>query len=302
MKQRLHFGLLFTLVLSLAAPPSAFAWGEHGHAVAGRAAALKMPEQVPKFFRQSVGQLSYLNPEPDRWRDRAESAVSPALNAVSAPDHYIDLELVPEGGLNAPDRYALISELIKAGRKPSEAGFLPFCILEQFQRLRVEFRLWRAEQDAQKRAWIEQRIVNDAGILGHYVADGANPHHTTIHHNGWVGENPKGYTTEKDFHYRFESEFVQTHIQLSDVLPRVGVEARVLENPREAINAFLRDSHARLEELYDLEKREKFNAATTGTDHKKFAAARLAAGAAMLRDLWWTAWVTSATAAPPVTK
>lgn len=302
MKQRLRFCLLLSLIALLAAPPPAFAWGDHGHLLAGRAAALKLPEQMPKFFRQSTDHLSYLNPEPDRWRDRAEAAIYPTLNAASAPDHYIDLEFVPAGGLDAPDRYAFILELVKAGRRPNEAGFVPFRILEQFQRLRVEFRLWRAEQDAQKRAWIEQRIINDAGILGHYVADGANPHHTTIHHNGWVGENLKGYTTEKDFHYRFESEFVQTHIQLSDVLPRVGVEARVLENPREAINAFLRDSHAKLEELYELEKREKFDAATTGADHKKFVAARIAAGAEMLRDMWWTAWVTSATAVPPAAK
>jgi hypothetical protein len=33
---------------------------------------------------------------------------------------------------------------------------------------------------------------------------------------------------------------------------------------------------------------------TTTPEHKAFAAARLAAGAEMLRDLWYTAWVTSA--------
>jgi hypothetical protein len=41
--------------------------------------------------------------------------------------------------------------------------------------------MWRAEKDSNKRKWIEQRIINDAGIPGHYVIDVANPHHTTIH-------------------------------------------------------------------------------------------------------------------------
>lgn len=294
MKQKLRFCLLLSVTLVLSLPPTVWAWGEHGHSIAGRAAAIKVPDQMPKFFRRLVDQLSYLNPEPDRWRDRTESNINPALNAATAPDHYIDLELVPEGGLTAPDRYAFTTELVKAGRKPNDAGFLPYRIMEMFQRLRVEFRLWRAEKDNDRRKWIEQRIINDAGILGHYVTDGSNPHHTTIHHNGWVGDNPQGYTTEKDFHGRFENEFVRTHVQVSDVLPHVGNDARVIEKPFEEIVRYLRDSHAKVTDLYELEKREKFSAATTSPDHKRFAEERLAMGAQMLRDLWWTAWVTSA--------
>jgi hypothetical protein len=299
MKQRLRFCLPLFVALALAFPPAARGWGDHGHSISGRAAALKLPDAMPKFFRKSADQLSYLNPEPDRWRDRGESNIYPAMNAASAPEHYIDLEFVPEGAMNAPDRYAFIIELTKAGRKPNEAGFVQFRILELFQRLRVEFRLWRAEKDSKRRKWIEQRIVNDAGILGHYVTDAANPHHTTIHHNGWVGENPQGYTTERDFHGRFENEYVRTHVQLGDLLPRVGGTARTLENPREAIIQHLTDSHKQVEELYRLEKREKFSAATSAAEHKQFAASRLAAGAEMLRDLWWTAWVTSAAPGNP---
>jgi hypothetical protein len=282
MKQRLRFCL--PLLLALAFPPAARGWGDHGHSISGRAAALKLPDAMPKFFRKSADQLSYLNPEPDRWRDRGESNIYPAMNAASAPEHYIDLEFVPEGAMNAPDRYAFIIELTKAGRKPNEAGFVQFRILELFQRLRVEFRLWRAEKDSKRRKWIEQRIVNDAGILDH---------------NGWVGENPQGYTTERDFHGRFENEYVRTHVQLGDLLPRVGGTARTLENPREAIIQHLTDSHKQVEELYRLEKREKFSAATSAAEHKQFAASRLAAGAEMLRDLWWTAWVTSAAPGNP---
>jgi hypothetical protein len=212
------------------------------------------------------------------------------------------LELVPEAAFSAVNRYDFVAELIRAGRKPTEAGFSPYRILELFQRLRVEFRLWRLEQDKTRRQMIEQRIINDAGILGHYVADGSNPHHTTIHHNGWVGENPKGYTVyarEGGFHFRFEDEYVQTHVQPNDVLPLIG-PVRVITKPREEIWAYLRASHALVEQLYILDKQEPFGAATTAAEHKRFAVARLAAGAQMLRDLWWTAWMTSADAAPPM--
>lgn len=280
------------LVISLILPLDVRGWGEHGHAICGLAAALKMPTEAPGFFRRAAKRLSYLNPEPDRWRERAESDLDPAVKSFS-PDHYLDMEFVPEGALvTSPDRYAFIEALGKAGRKPSEAGFLPFRILELFQTLRIEFRLWRAATDSLKREMIEQRIINDAGILGHYVADGSNPHHTTMHHNGWVGENPKSYSTSNTLHFRFESQYVQTHLQLNDVLPLVGA-ARVIAKPREEVIAYLQTSKSLVEQLYELEKKEEFGEATKSEEHKKFVQARLAAGAQMLRDLWWTAWVTS---------
>ncbi len=278
-------------------------WGPQGHEIAGRAAAMKLPAEMPKFFRNSVDQLGYLNPEPDRWRDDVESKLDRAMNSAAAPDHFLDLELVPPPAFNAANRYDFVAELIKAGQKPTIAGFVPFRILELFQRIRVEFRLWRAETDSKKRKWIEQRIINDAGVLGHYVADVSNPHHTTIHFNGWSGDNPKGYTVftrepNQGIHYRFEEEYVKTHIQLGDVLPLVGKE-RVIEKPREEIWNYLRGSNTLVEQLYILDKQEKFNAGTKSPEHKKFVNERLAAGAQMLRDLWWTAWVTSAPDATP---
>jgi hypothetical protein len=300
----LLLGLLVLAGAYMMCPARVKGWGAHGHQISGRAAALKLPAEMPKFFRRAVDQLSYLNPEPDRWRDRAEADLDPALSTGTFPDHFIDLEMVPEAALAAPDRYTFAAEMIKAGRKPAEAGFSPYRMLELFQRLRVEFRLWRAEKDGNKRRWIEQRIIDDAGILGHYVTDAANPHHTTIHHNGWIGDNPKGYTVvtrERGFHYRFEGEYTQTHMQLPDVLPLIG-PVRVIEQPRQEIWAFIRSSHAKVEELYELDKKEPFGEMTKSPEHKRFTAARLAAGAQMLRDLWWTAWVTSAVTPAPVAR
>jgi hypothetical protein len=278
-------------------------WGLHGHQLSGRAAAMKLPEQTPKFFRKAVDQLSYLNPEPDRWRSRDESNLDKALDSAYAPDHFLDLELVPPAAFNAVNRYEFTAELIKAGQKPTTVGFVPFRILELFQSLRIQFRLWRAEIDPNKRKWIEERIINDAGVLGHYVSDAANPHHTTIHFNGWSGDNPKDYTVftrepNQGIHYRFEELYVQTHIQLNGVAPLIGKE-RVIEKPREEIWNYLRSSNALVERLYVLDKQEKFGAETKSPEHKKFVSERLAVGAQTLRDLWWTAWVTSALPATP---
>jgi hypothetical protein len=55
------------------------AWGEYGHRIAGRAAAQKLPSDMPSFFRDATEQLSYQSPEPDCWRERVESRLHRAL-------------------------------------------------------------------------------------------------------------------------------------------------------------------------------------------------------------------------------
>jgi hypothetical protein len=45
--------------------------------------------------------------------------------------------------------------------------------------------------------------------------------------------------------------------------------------------------------MYQLDKERRFDAQNDAAEHKRFVSQRLAAGATMLRDLWWTAWITS---------
>ncbi|MGH7615816.1 MAG: nuclease, partial [Gemmatimonadaceae bacterium] len=137
-------------------------------------------------------------------------------------------------------------------------------------------------------------IIDDAGLLGHYVADGSNPAHTTIQYNGWTGPNPNGYATDNRTHARFESIYVGANIKLADITAHMDTVARVFPDLRSAIIAYLKESNSHVEELYRLDKAHSFEANTTDAADKDFTVARLTAGARMLRDLWWTAWVTSA--------
>lgn len=289
---------VLTMTMLVAATPAARVfWGWQGHEIAGRAVAMRVPAAMPAFFRGAVDQLAYLNPEPDRWRTQGTSAMGEAFRY----DHYIDMEVVPDSALAARDRFAFLSMMQRAGmaRPSRDAGLLPFRIIELYERLVVEMRMWRAADSAGKtmeRGFIEQRIINDAGILGHYVADGSNPHHTTVHHNGWADgyPNPKRYTTDRTFHARFEGDFVGARITLTDVVSRLNGDATLLgADVRADVIAYLRQSHAQLERLYDLEKTQRFEMSNTSVAHKRFAAERLAAGSDMLRAMWWTAWIRS---------
>jgi hypothetical protein len=272
------------------------AWGDVGHRITGEAAARMLPPSMPAFFRNASLQLGYLNPEPDRWKDRAERNLDPALEGGTSPDHFIDMEMAPPAvlanALKAPNRYAYADTLAAAGVKAAVFGFLPFRMLELSQQLRVDFRNWRNAPDSIK-PWVEQRIIDDAGILGHYVADGSNPAHASDQYNGWTRANPNGYATDKQFHARFESAYVGAHIKLEDVLARMDTTARVIPDLRSAIIQYLQESNAQIEPLYRLDKAHPFDANTTAPEDKAFTVDRLAAGGRMLRDLWYTAWVTS---------
>lgn len=299
------FGLVVVpLVLCgvLLVPRDLTAWGDHGHRLIGLVAATSVPDDMPAFFRAAAPRLAYLNPEPDRWKDRAERQLEPALEGGTSPDHFIDSDLVsPEQlarALAARDRWAFADSIRAAGVSPQVMGVLPFAILEYVSRLRGDFRLWRIAPDSTVRAWVEQRIIDDAGILGHFVADGSNPHHTTKHYNGWVGENPLGYTTDTRFHGRFESQYVQAHIREGDLRAAMTqapfASPQVHRNVRAAVLSYLAETHRYVDTLYALDKVAPFRPETTTPEQKAFATARMAAGAAMLRDLWYTAWVTSA--------
>ena len=123
--------------------------------------------------------------------------------------------------------------LMTAGLDVDDAGYLPYAIWDGYQQLVRDFATWRVlnaaearETDPGKRAWYredrlrrEALILRDMGYLGHYVGDGSQPHHTTIHYNGWNRDtpNPEGFTTSRQTHGAFEGAFTARVARLDAV-------------------------------------------------------------------------------------
>jgi hypothetical protein len=194
-------------------------------------------------------------------------------------------------------RALLANGVVTGDVKLETPGFLPYRIAELTQMIRREWALWRVapaetRTERERRRQIEENILHTAGVLGHYVGDGSNPHHTTWHYNGWVEArepNPEGFTTARGIHGRFETSFVDQAVEIGDVRPLVP-SARPVADVFDGTLAYLRGSHALLRDLYRLDKRGAFTVAAANSaanaEGKRFAAERLAAGAGMLRDLW----------------
>jgi len=295
------------LTLPLIAVPSSFAWGNDGHRMINRLAAESLPADLPAFMHTpaAINEIEYLGPEPDRWRSRAE----PELVAEQAPDHFIDLEWADLIGHPLPrQRYLFITDLYAAAithpnmavnLQPAHVGFQPYITNEVWERLKSALRDYReAEGKHEDTKPIEDAILFYTGWLGHYVGDGAQPLHVTINYNGWVGkDNPNGYTTSHDIHWKFESEYVSANIKAADVQPLIA-PLRPVGDEWDDYMAYLRHTATLVEPLYQLDKEHAFDGAGT-PQGKQFTEERLAAGAAELRDLIDAAWVKSGEPVPP---
>jgi len=284
------------LILLLAFPAAnAFAWGQAGHLMSNEAATIGLPNDMPQFFYRQFPQLTWLGPDPDRWRNGG-----PALEASNSPDHVMNYEYIES--LKLPrDRYSFIALLTTSGTlrrygiRNTDPGFLPWRIAEMSEQLTVEWRLWRAAAPGSPdRAFIERDIVRDSGVLGHFVADAANPLHDTISYNGWIAPNPNGYANDCQIHARFETDFVTHSITTNDIVAKMPATQLRADYFETAIG-FIRQSNALVERVYQIDKSGGFDMfRAPSPEAKAFTAERLAAGASLLRDLWWSAWRNSA--------
>jgi hypothetical protein len=289
----LSISVLSCLVLQ---PLPAGAWGNEGHRLINRLAASSLPADVPAFLRSesAINEIEYLGPEPDRWRSRAE----PELSAAQAPEHFIDLEPADALGPLPRNRLDFEAKVFAAGQRPEKIGLQPWETVEVWERLKAALREYRnlsaAKQDTRG---VEAAVLFYAGWLGHYVGDGSQPLHTTDKYNGWVGPNPNGYTTAHQIHWQFEGPFVAANEHEAEVRARMTAPQAIDGDIFSSYVAYLRHTATYVEKVYQLDKAGGF-AGAGSAESRDFTADRLAAGASMLRDMIYTAWVDSAKPVP----
>jgi len=289
----------FVLLAGLALSPlAALAWGPEGHMYVNRVAAQHIPADMPSFFAHAVDDITYLGPEPDRWR----STETFALKNAQEPDHFIDLERIDWLSSLPQGRYEFYQKLYEKRAStpehaddylPEHVGLQPYIVAEIYGRLVESFYHYRQlHAQHQPTTPVEHAIVFYAGWLGHYVGDGAQPLHTTIKYNGWVGPNPNGYTTEHGIHAQFESAYVAQNIKAANFASLVSPPQRI-NDPFNQYFAYLKESSGLVEKLYALDKAHGFTGKGT-PEAFQFTVQRLAAGSQMLLNLWYTAWLESA--------
>lgn len=278
MRRYLIIAGLAALIVANLAP----AWWVKGHASIAEAAALGLPEDVPAFFRAGGKMMGHYAGDPDRWKNPSERH----LRAAESPDHYLDLENYQGKELPA-DRYKAIVLLLELKQKPEQTGMLPYAILEHFERLCCAFKDYR---DDPKDTAIQAKCLVYAGTLAHYTGDLAMPLHTTVNYDGRKG--PNGRFQQKGIHARIDA-FPERQGLTAEEMAR-DLKARPIEGEVWThVLKLLKESYAQVDRCYEL---DKAGAMETPTDEsRKFILERCRVGAQLTMDLWYTAWVRSAT-------
>lgn len=298
---------LLTAVV-LAFPAQALAWGATGHRIIGVLGAEALPPELPAFLRASgvAAEIGELAREPDRSKGAGHEH-----DSDRDPAHFLDLDDDGKvlGGPSIHEMPATRAEYETAlrgvGSDSWQAGYLYYSIIDGWQQLVKDFAYWRALSAAERHdgnpqhdAWFradrerrERLIVRDLGTWAHYVGDGSQPMHVSVHFNGWGDyPNPNGYTNAH-IHPTFEGAFVHDNIRMDDVrrhmaAPRdcgCSIQARTAD--------YLAATRKDVEPLYQLEKAGAFQ--TGDGPGKDFAATALASGASELRDMVVAAWIAS---------
>ena len=324
MNNKKHTTLLSIALLFAASGSALRAWDYEGHRIVHQLALAALPTDFPAFVREgdNPGRIAFLAGEPDRWSNNSDLPIK-HYNGV---DHYLDLEQLADAGLTpatvSPLRYVFVTQYAAArsvhpanfaaidpaknsDRSREWPGFAPWAITEYYGKLKSAFSYLKAFEEAGGTAEeIENgraNIVYLMGVMGHYVGDCAQPLHTTIHHNGWVGDNPQGYTKWSGIHSWIDDGFIaKAGITADGIVARVTVAQPLALVPGAdgrdpffvATMDYLLEQHKQVEPLYVLEKRDVFKAdqAATSVEGRAFIEGQLLKGGEMLGAIWVTAW------------
>lgn len=288
------------------------AWDEKGHQIVTELAWRSLPETMPGWLRDpDVGkQLAYLSTESDRWRGQH----SPYLDHINNLNHYMDIEHLEPYGLSLqtlprfrreyidtlaimrekhPDRFERYDRKRDKAYTRKVPGVLPYRIVELQWKLSASWttlKTYEQHRDLVSDDMIrfaKGTIIHTMGLLSHYVADAAQPLHTTQHYNGWVGDNPNGYTTDRTFHRFIDGGVIELHdISAQKLVPRLRKPRSVTrEDSWPNVISYINDSFTLVETLYQLEKSGELRK----EKGKAFIEDRLIDAADMLAAIWTVA-------------
>jgi hypothetical protein len=301
---------------------SAEAWDYEGHHSINELALASLPMDFGGFEMTPAlkNRIAFLAGEPDRWRNVNDLS----LKHFNGPDHYFDLEDIALCGLTPETlpimRYDFVTDLANARAAHPEKfpaidpekdadhtreldGFLPWAITENYEKLKSDFSTLKTFRHyggtPAEIANAEADCVYVMGVMGHYVGDGSQPLHTTKNYNGWVGANPRGYTTKLNFHGWIDGGYFKKTggLQIETLIGKIHPAEKIAnagepEGMFRDVMAYLVAQNKLVEPLYEMEKEGLLTGdGEKGRQGRPFLEGQLVKAGQMLGNIWLTAWL-----------
>jgi len=264
---------------------SSFAWGFFAHQRINRLAVFTLPPPMISFYKLNIVYLTENSVNPDRRRYAVEG---------EAERHYIDIDIYGDSAIHTMPRYWKQAVAKYTEDTLRAYGINPWHVAKIKEQLTYAFK----NNDARE-------ILRVSADMGHYIADGNVPLHTTHNYNGQ-------YSGQYGIHGFWESRLPELYSDKYDFF--VG-KARYINNPQLAAWDATKAAHLALDSVFKFEKQlttsfpddkkfgfEERNGITTRVYSKEFSSAyhqmlngqvekRMKASIKMTGDFWYTCWV-----------
>ena len=264
---------------------TANSWGFFAHQRINRLAVFTLPPEMIPFFKNNIVYLTENSINPDKRRYAVEG---------EAPKHYIDIDIYGDSAV-----FKMPRTWKEAVAKYTEDTLLAYGI-NPWHVNRIKFQLTEAFKKMDPKS-----ILRIAADMGHYIADGNVPLHTTHNYNGqytnqfgihgfWESRLPELYSDNYDF-FVGRAEYVK--------FPQIRAWESIT-NAHQALDSVLKFEKILTEKMSEDRKYsfEERNGITVKVYSKDFSGAyhtmlngqverRMRAAIKMVGDFWYTCWV-----------
>ncbi len=202
-----------------------------------------------------------------------------------------------------PEKFPTIDPAKDADHTRELNGFLPWAITEYYEKLKSDFSTLKTLKQfggtPEEVANAQANCIYVMGVMGHYVGDGGQPLHTTKYFNGWVGENPKGYTTKPTFHSWIDGGYLKKTggIKIETLVGKIHPAEKIpgVQTPEGTFHYmvnYLAEQNKLVEPLYQMEKSGQLSGeGEKGLEGRSFLEGQLVRAGQMLGNIWLTAWL-----------
>src|SRR3954471_14307596 len=204
-------------------------WWSGGDETIAEAAAARLPDDVPVFFRNGGKHLAHFAVDPDRWKNRELNF----LRREEEGNHFLDSEDLDGKTLPGTHRYDAMKMIYTELKKePNRVGMLPYAIMENYEKLAVGFYDYRKNPTNTS---IPMKCLVHGGVLCHYTGDAAMPLHTT---RDFDGKNQSdGTVKQKGIHAKLDG-FPEKNKFTPEEVCR-GLEAKKIDDVWAHVNKFI---------------------------------------------------------------